>query len=199
MGIIDYYYGGDNASPYFGEPDPIGDNHGQAFRMGGSAIDIISAKFRLFVVVAAGADMITFAAKIYACTGTPGIDGMQTGEALATSDPIEYTDNTDPDWVEFTFSTPYTLEANTNYCLVLECTGWVEEIYSEGVTSYDDESPTHDGNHCYNIDGTPGYNVDEDYNFYAYSAYGAGSFCGVSSPGKVNGIATANISKIIGV
>ncbi|MCK5223166.1 hypothetical protein KAR04_00215 [Candidatus Calescamantes bacterium] len=193
--IIDYYSGSEDHSRYFNE-NPVGDNVGQAFRMGETSRDICAAKFRMVVTAAAGADMIAFAAKIYACTGTPGTDGMQTGEALAASDPIEYTDNTAPSWVEFTFSTPFTLNANTNYCIVLECTGWVEETYTEGVTSSDESSPTHDGNLCYNIDGIPGYNANEDYNFYAYSAGWSGKLNGIT-PSKVNGV--ANIGKIIGV
>lgn len=164
--IIDSYYGSEDSSKYF--EDAVGDNYGQAFRMGETARDICGARFRMIVVIGGGTDSITLAAKIYACTGTPGTDGMQTGAALSTSDPIEYTDDVDASWVDFTFSTPYTLNANTNYCIVLECTAWTEEVLAQAVTSIDISSPTHEGNYCYNISGTPGYNVGSDYNFFMY-------------------------------
>lgn len=202
MGIIDFFSGDDDHSRVLQTPDPVGKNFGQAFRMGGVAADIGSAKFRMVAIAVMEGDSITLAAKIYACTGTPGTDGMQTGEALATSTPIEYTESSDPfqpDWAEFTFSTPYTLEANTNYCLVLECTALTEVATAQGIVTSDDTSPTHDGNECY-YDGSPGYNADEDTNFYAYSAViGWSAKINGVSPGKVNGVAVANIGKITGV
>jgi len=199
MGIIDYFSGDDDNSRAIQTPDAVGKNFGQAFRMGGVAKDIVTAKFRTVVIIGGGADSITLAAKIYACSGTPGTDGVQTGATLATSTPIEYTESSDPfqpDWAEFTFSTPYTLVANTNYCLVLECTALTEVAVAQAIVTSDDTSPTHDGNQCYD-NGAPGYNVGEDTNFYAYSAGWSGKLCGVSSPGKVNGI--ADIGKITGV
>lgn len=198
MAIIDFFSGDDDNSRVIQTPDPVGKNFGQAFRMGGVARDIVAAKFRIVSVIGSVDDSITLAAKIYACTGTPGTDGVQTGAALATSTPIEYTESSDPfqpAWVEFTFSTPYTLNANTNYCLVLECTALTEVAAAQAIVTSDDTSPTHDGNQCY-YDGSPGYNANEDTNFYAYSAGWSGKLNGIT-PGKVNGV--ANIGKIIGV
>lgn len=192
MAIIDYYDGSTDGGFTL---DVVGENVGQAFTMGGVSKDISSAKFYLIVVIGSGVDTITLAAKIYACTGTPGTDGVETGGALATSDSIQYTDDLDATWVEFTFSAPYTLNASTNYCLVLECTAQVEDVVAMGVVSFDNTSPTHGGNYCYNS-GTPGYNAGYDTNFYAYSSGWAGKLNGIT-PGKVNSV--ANIGKIIGV
>ncbi|MCK5609058.1 hypothetical protein KAR91_44700 [Candidatus Pacearchaeota archaeon] len=197
MGIIDSYHGTEEGTAIL-EDNPVGENFGQAFRMGGTNQDIVSAKYRLIVTIGGGADSITLAAKIYACTGTPGTDGMQTGSALASSDEIVYTDDVASAFVTFTFSSPYTLLANTNYCLVLECTAWAEDTISMARTSFDMSSPTHDGNRCYCLSGTPGYNADEDHNFYAYSAGWAGKIIGVA-PGKYIDIASTSIGKIIGV
>lgn len=175
----------------------LGDYVGQAFTMGGTPRDICGAKF-YYSATHAGGVSIDIAAKIYACTGTPGTDGEPTGAALATSDSIQYTGDQAAAWVEFTFSTPYTLLANTDYCIVLECVAVDNYILNIDV-SYDNTSPSHSGNYCDYISGSGGYEAGYDLNFYIY--YGDGwsrKICGVSSPGKVNGAAAVHIGKIIG-
>ena len=198
MGIIDYYSGDDDRSRVIQTPDPVGKNYGQAFQMGGVSRDIVAAKFRIVSVIGGAGDSITLAAKIYACAGSPGTDGEQTGAALATSDSIEYIKSSvpfSPDWVEFTFSTPYTLTANTNYCIVLECIALTEISVAQAVVTSDDTLPTHGGNQCYN-DGLPGHNGNEDTNFYIYYSGDWPGKVDNITPGKVNGVSVANIGKV---
>ena len=173
----------------------LGEYVGQAFIIGGTARDICKAKFYLSATYAGGTS-IDIAAKIYACTGTPGTDGKPTGAALATSDIIQYTGDQAAAWEEFIFSTPYTLLANTDYCIVLECVGVVDFILNIDI-SFDNTSPSHSGNYCSDVGPESAY----DCNFFIYYDLGgwSGKICGVSSPGKINSIEGANIEKVIGV
>ena len=63
-------------------------------------------------------------AHIFDCTGTPGVDAEPTGSALATSGDISCNAGLTAtyQWIQFTFATPLTLVASTNYCLVFETT-----------------------------------------------------------------------------
>ena len=191
--VIDSYDGSKDIT------DPLvfpGDYAGQAFTMGGIARDICKAKFYLAAVYAGG-NSIDIAAKIYACSGTPGTDGVPIGVALATSNIIQYTGDQAAAWVEFTFDTPYTLIATTNYCIVVEC------IDIDGTILYidasiDNTTPSHSGNYCYYSAGDEGYEAGEDLNFYIY--YGvnwSGKINGIT-PGKVNGIHVAFVGQVIG-
>lgn len=138
---------------------------GQAFTMGDTPYDICGAKFKVDVVDNGGGVSIDVAAKIYACTGTPGTDGTRTGAALATSNTIQFT-TTQTTWTEFTFSTPYMLNASTNYCIVLECMAYDGNMIV-GPTS-DTTSPAHAGNMCLDILFGDDYDNSNDVNFYIY-------------------------------
>lgn len=192
--IIDSYDGSkDIAEPLVVPPDYVG----QAFTMGATARNICKAKF-YFEAVYAGGNSIDITAKIYACSGTPGTDGVPTGVALATSETIQYTGDQAAAWVEFTFDTPYTLIATTNYCIVLECVAIDGTILYIDV-SIDNTTPSHGGNYCYHIAATEGYEAGYDLNFYIYYSVGWSGKINNVEPGKVNGIEVANIGKIIGV
>lgn len=162
--IIDSYDGSDDDGAAY---RCIGCYIGQAFVMGGTPRDICGAKFNVNVVDNGGGVSIDVAAKVYACTGTPGTDGIVTGAALATSNTIQFT-TSQTTWTTFTFSTPYTLDASTNYCIVLECMA-VDGNMIVGPTS-DTTSPTHAGNMCLDILFGDDYDNTNDTNFYIYYA-----------------------------
>ncbi len=64
-------------------------------------------------------------AKLYDHSGTFGSTSVPTGAALATSDAFDIStlDGTNAKWIQFNFSTPYTLSAATKYCIAIEFTG----------------------------------------------------------------------------
>lgn len=162
--IIDSYEGSDDTGAFF---QCVGCYIGQAFTMGVTARDICGAKFNVDVVDNGGGISIDAVVKIYACTGTPGTDGMITGGALATSDTIRFS-TPQTTWTTFTFATPYTLNALTNYCIVCACAA-VNGNMIMGPTA-DSSSPTHGGNSCFDLFGfLDDYNTN-DTNFYIYYA-----------------------------
>ena len=190
--VIDSYEGTDDTGAYYGD---IGYYIGQALTMGGTDRDICAAKFNVAVENTGGVS-IDVAAKIYACTGTPGTDGMITGSALATSNTIQFT-STSTAWITFTFSTSYTLSASTNYCIVLECIAVVGNMII--APTMDTSAPSHGGNTCLNVIGLDDYEVANDTNFVMYYGVGWSGKINNVEPGKVNGIAITNIGKITGV
>lgn len=160
--IIDSYEGSNDAGELLWF---VGDYIGQAFMMGATPRDICKASFYHDVMASAG--YVDVAVQIYACTGTPGTDGEPTGAALATSDIIRYTANQDAAWTLYTFSTPFTLEANTAYCAVLEFLV-SSDMGVQCAVDYDNTSPTHDGNYIEEIAGFNSYHVGRDCNFKLY-------------------------------
>lgn len=108
-------------------------------------------------------------AKLYAHTGTYGSSGIPTGSALATSDALSVSGLPEAGSVTdktFTFSTPYTLEPNTYYFVVVNYTGGSSEnvIY----VYFNPSSPTHDGNNAYLIESSWSYRADRDCYFKVY-------------------------------
>lgn len=97
----------------------------------------------------------TYAARIYAHTGTFGTSGVPTGAALATSASISYAavpvyvPSVTPDWTVFSFTgvDQIVLANGTKYFLVIEGTGTsgTTDIYT--LTT----SPTHPGNFALNL------------------------------------------------
>ena len=162
--VIDYYDGSADAGVWL---TSAASNTGQAFAMGGTAREICKARF-YFEIVDYGGTYIDLVAKVFACDGTPGTDGEQTGSVLATSDTIVYTEAADNAWVDFIFSTPYELSASTNYCVVIECTDIDGAMYF--IVPADSTSSAHDGNLCLYSSGTPSYIAANDCNFYIYYA-----------------------------
>jgi hypothetical protein len=116
-------------------------------------------------------------AQLFAHSGTFGTDSAPTGSALATSDNFDVsTLTTSFALIDFIFSTPYTVQPNTNYCIVLE------HIANDG-TNYmlqarDTSSPTHQGNANY-YNGTWIEQSAQDlifYNYYASEALAEGTY-----------------------
>lgn len=94
----------------------------------------------------------TFTAKIYAMTGTYGVDGKPTGTVLATSDsktigtgvPAGISNQTYTNFV-FSGANQITLTSTTHYCLVIDCnsvTGDSSKYLTIGQSDFSD----HDGN-----------------------------------------------------
>lgn len=62
--------------------------------------------------------------ELYAHSGTFGVSSLPAGTALATATVIDAsTLNTSPALVEFTFPSPYTLEKDNYYCIILSYSG----------------------------------------------------------------------------
>ena len=135
---------------------------GQSFTSDGN-YNISSAKF---YILRGGSPTGYVYAKLYAHSGTYGETSLPTGDALATSNAIDVASiSTDLSLVEFTFSTPYTIQAG-NYFILLEYTG--------GNTSnciavrYDNSSLAHTGNYARYTGGSWVVNALRDLCFYVY-------------------------------
>ena len=92
-----------------------------------------------------GAPTGNVVAKIYAATGTHGSTAKPTGAALGTSAAVNVTTISDasPALVEFTFETPFEMEAGETYCIACEFDGGdASNTLRLGV---DVTGPTHEG------------------------------------------------------
>ncbi len=89
---------------------------GQSFQGTNDALSI--ARFRIKQSGTSG----TLIAKLYAHSGTYGTSSVpDTGTLLATSNSVNIsTVGSSYNWVDFTFSSPYTVVSGTNYVIVLE-------------------------------------------------------------------------------
>lgn len=111
-------------------------------------------------------------AKVYAVTGTLGTDAKPTGAALATSDAFSTTAVSLTTYnlhtFNFTGANRITLQANTNYCIVVEFTGGTPGS-QELAVGQDTSTPTHAGNETH-FDFGVGWLVqaDTDTIFYVY-------------------------------
>jgi hypothetical protein len=100
-------------------------------------------------------------AKLYAHTGTFGTDSVPTGSPLATSDPIDITTiTTSSAWREFTFSTPYEMQASTYYCIIIYFNGGDSSntLRTRFVLT---QPPSHAGNPFRSEDGVSGWTVND--------------------------------------
>ena len=159
--LIDSYSSTNKDSNY--TIDSVEEAHGQAFTMGGTARDLCKAHFNLRFDFDPG-ETATIRAALYACTGTPGTNGRPTGAALAVSNSRELTSaDNDSEYRdrEFVFPTPYTLEAGTNYCIVLECTAHGGSGADVKIGK-DHSSPTHTGNMCTHFSDAAGWSSSAD-------------------------------------
>lgn len=122
-----------------------GPDVGQTFKPT-SSVPINSAKFNLR---RQGTFNGNLQAKLYTMSGTLGSTGLpQT--LLSTSDSITAnTISTSSGLVEFTFSSPYTVTANSNYVITLTLSGYDGlPFLNEGIyAGIDTTSPTHEGNY----------------------------------------------------
>lgn len=154
--VIDSYDGSKDNSQTL---DQVGRFAGQAFTIGGTERIICSSKFYYYVT---GSGTMVLESRIYACSGAVGTTGIPTGSPLATSTNITYTSAQGVSWVEYTFPTPYTLSASTDYCISLYVVG--EPVNGlETKIYFDISAPTHSGN-AYTFFGAQA----ADCNFYMY-------------------------------
>lgn len=94
---------------------------GQSFANGSNPQFLVRAYFQLQKVLNPTG---TVTATLYAHGGTFGSSSVGTGAALATSDAVSLTSlTTSYSTVEFTFSTPFEMLANTNYVIAVEYSG----------------------------------------------------------------------------
>lgn len=146
---------------YQDDADFIGDTYntyvGQSFM--GNGKTLTEAKFYLKNY----SSLATYNcfAKLYAHTGTFGVDGVPTGAALVTSDPVlcsgipqvSYT------WTDFNFSnSPYVLTNNVPYVIVVCVDGSDASKFIE-VGDQGEPFSAYPGNSCYSADGSNWINI----------------------------------------
>ena len=189
---------------HFFNIDAIGEYSGQAFTLGSTTRDVCKASFFLNFEELDAGEYYTVRAEVRACSGTVGTNAVPTGAALATSDNVTIT-NGDTGWdswtlYNFDFSTPYTLTASTDYCILLY-------IVAENCAPNDDLEfgAEYQGAHAGNYFENGSYNANYDAIFYIYydadvvATGWTGIVNGVTNPEKVNGVSVANIVKVNGV
>lgn len=123
-----------------------------------------------------GTESGSMVAKLYAHTGTYGSTGVPTGSVLATSDAINASsfphsgfDISGFGEVTFNFPTPYSVVANTAYCLCLEYTTSNYILIGGDFTS-----PSHAGSMFYYDGGWNAYTAG-DFAFEAYVQEASGT------------------------
>jgi len=169
------------------------DSVGQAFVSPAVTTNLCKVEFYTRVYV--NDHSKTIQARLYACTGTPGTDGVPTGSALAVSAEVVLT-SPELSYSVKSFDISYSLAASTNYCILLWCNAsGTSDIIRVGT---DASSPTHAGNNFRN-----GVQLAKDTIFYLYSDESTsgwtGTINGITDPSHINGISVANISKVNGL
>ncbi len=142
--VIDSY-SAENSS-YDDWPGLFLQSFGQTFACGATAYQLTKARFYIHQGdTPTGTPVIR--ARLYAHSGTWGSTGIPASAMnapLASSDTILWSNlPTANEWVDFNFSTPYTLSANTKYCIAIELDADATGTY---VLNFDNTSPTHAGN-----------------------------------------------------
>ena len=119
---------------------------GQAFTSASYPSRLRSCRFYLSKSGTLNPTDALISAKLYAMTGTYGSTGIPTGSPLATSTSVLFSSvPSSYGWVEFTFPTAYTLNANTNYCISVEIDTTI--VSGSLIVCFDGIPPTtHDGN-----------------------------------------------------
>jgi len=127
---------------------------------------LTSAKFYLKKI---GSPTGNVTAQLFASTGTVGTDAAPTGSVLATSDNVDVSGFlTEPALITFTLSTPYEMDADTDYCIVFVNPGSGIDGDNYPSMGVDESSPTYSGNRLlYNLD-SGWYGTSLDYAFYVY-------------------------------
>lgn len=191
----------------FIEIDASGENIGQAFTMGGTTRKICKAQFYLNFEDITASEYYTIHIKIYSATGTVGTDAVSNTE-LGSSDDITITHG-DTGWdswtlYNFTFSTPVTLSASTDYTILcrINVDGTADDSKDMKVGT-DSSLPSHAGNLTYYYgSGTGGLKFDAgiDCIFYMYYNDGwDGQILGLIEPANVSGTDRINIKEINGL
>lgn len=140
---------------------------------------------------------ITLEARVYACSGTPGTDGIPTGSVLAISSSQSLTSSSLTTWYDFTFTTPYTLNASTNYVIGIYCTSYTADCI---VYRYD-AGTVANANYC----TLSGYSssVRDILGLFYYDpteTFGwTGTINGITNPASIIGIDVENIGKVNGI
>jgi len=132
----------ENRSAFWGLSSAGQVKHGQSFHVTNKA-NLASG---IFYGMKSGLPTGNAVAKLYAHSGTFGTSSVPTGDALATSGNFDVSTVSDSDYssMEFTFSTPYEMQADTNYVMVLEFAGGDgNNVLYVGL---DHVSPAHSGN-----------------------------------------------------
>ena len=164
--VVDYYsdkYYSGNTGLWSGQQVKIA----QSFT--GKAGDLVSCKFLLSK---RGSPTGNVVAKLYAVTGTYGINSRPTGAALATSDNVDITTLTG-DFQDiifnFTGAEQYTLVDGTKYCIALEYSGGnLDNCLLVGLDNNLDGSG-HSGNRSFYISSWS-HSTAYDFIFYVYAS-----------------------------
>jgi hypothetical protein len=117
--------------------------------------------------------------KLYAHSGTFGVDGVPTGPALATADTVLdiSTLTTSYQLITFKFTTPYTVVNGVHYCLAFEPPAGTETNRVSAGANWAGKPVTglggwnHPGNLAVGLNFGPGWFpvYDDDFVFYAIS------------------------------
>lgn len=151
---------------------------GQAFANTYQSV-ISSAKFYLKTT---GTPTGTMTAKLYALTGTFGTTAVPTGSALATSDLVNVNTLTSSyALITFNFSTPFTMDANTNYGIVLDASAVSGSVSAYVIAGMDNTSPTHTGNRFTQTSGVYTADSARDFCFYVSGIYNS-AITNISKP-----------------
>jgi len=139
---------------------------GQSFAGDGSGLGSVK-----FYMSKGGSPTGNIIARLYAITGTHGVNGKPTGSALASSNAVDSsTLSTTPSnaLVTFTFASPYTLLNGIPYVITCEFNGG--DASNKVIIVVDKTSPSHGGNFSYSADYLNWTaSIDYDVCFYAIS------------------------------
>lgn len=140
MAVLIDSYSESNQNSYFYLNTSGYSQIGQSFT--GNGILLTSCEFYL-----SESDVLsgTAVARVYAHSGTFGVDSVPTGAPLATSAPFDISTLTGSfQLIPFTFPENILLENGTKYVLAIEC---VESLTANYIlVGSDDDAPTHGGN-----------------------------------------------------
>lgn len=142
-------------------------------------------------------------AKLYAHTGTFGINGVPTGSPLATSDAFDVSTLTGYYALKtFTFSGANQIELTngTNYVIVVEYSGGDSSNYV--LVGLDLSTLAHSGNGVYSISGSWYSDANTEAIFYVYEQVGILdkiSGTDYTTISKISGITKSTISKRSGI
>lgn len=146
---------------------------GQSFRVGRTA-NIYQA---MWYLKKTGSPTGNVTASLYAHSGTFGTNSVPTGTALATSDAVDITTLTTSYRLQpFTFSSPVSMTAGSEYCLTVEYSGGdASNNLNVGV---DNSSPTHPGNYSIKSSGSWSALATRDIIFYVFDDSSLGEYKG---------------------
>jgi len=138
---------------------------GQCFTSASTNKTLCAAQFYL---KKGGSPSGNLVARLYAITATFGTNGVPTGNALATSDAYNSADlTTSFQWITFVFSTPYTLVANTYYCIEIEAVDGTIDGSNYVYVGYN-STGGHSGNGFRYVSSNWISYATSDFDFYVY-------------------------------